>query len=79
VETQSIEGHTHRTPLPHSAANWYVSVLITIYLDRGRSTFIHPFDTGDKDVSNAISLGCLKQVVVGDPIESIFKIKGKHT
>ena len=42
------------------------------------STFIHPIDTGDKGVSNAVSLECLKQVVVGDPIESIFKTMGKH-
>jgi len=33
---------------------------------------IHTLDTGDKGVSNAVSLECLKQVVVGDPIESIF-------
>jgi len=32
-ETQSKEGHTHRTPLPHSAANWFGSVLMAIDLN----------------------------------------------
>jgi len=51
---------------------------MTIYFNQGRSIFTHPLDTGDKGVSSAVCLKCLKQAVVGDPIESIFKIKGKH-
>ena len=43
------------------------------YLNSIRSTFIRPLDTGDKDDSNAVSLECLKQVVVGDSIESVLK------
>ena len=58
----------------HCAANWIGSIL----MNWGRSTFIHPLDTGDKGVSNSVSLECLKEAVVGDLIEIIFEIKGKY-
>jgi len=78
VETQSIEGHTHRTPLAHRATNCYGSVVVAIDLNRRCGICIHPLHAGDKGVANALSLEHLKKVLVRDPIKSISEVKGKH-
>jgi len=53
--------------------------MVVIDLNRRCGICIRPLDAGDKGVANALSLECLKKVVVRDPVKCIFKVKGQHT